>query len=122
MRVIFVALVSAIAAVGCEKDPAATESAKALTPAADSRATALPANAPKTIDVEGTVVRQGKAADNDAVDNDAVDDEGLGEPMDDVDDPESASDKSGVDKAGAPNRPAKPGNDAPKGDQVDEEE
>ena len=122
MRVIFVALVSAIAAVGCEKDPAATESTKQLTPAADSRAKALPANAPKTIDVEGTVVRQDKAIDND-IDNDAVDDEGLGEPMDDVDDAESASDKSGVDKAGAPNRPAaKPGDDAPKGDQVDEDE
>lgn len=96
MRVTSVVVVLALAAAGCEKTPPAGESAKQLNPAGEVNGkpgAGKPGAAPPT----------------------ALD-EGAGEPMDDVDEAESPSDRSG---AGDPSAAE---GDGPEGDEIDVEE
>jgi hypothetical protein len=96
MRVIFVVL--ALAAAGCEKTPPTVESGKQLAPAGEG--TSNPgAKTPATV-----------AA--------TPHEEQAGEPMDDVDEEESPSDKSG---AGDP-APSEKEGDGPEGEEIDVEE
>lgn len=96
MRVIFVVIVLALAAPGCEKTPPAGESRKQLAPAGE--ATVKPGvPAPAATPVEAR-------------------DEPAGEPMDDVDEAESPSDKSGAGD------PSEEEDDEPKGEDLDVEE
>ena len=91
MRVVLVALISALAAIGCEKDPPASDAAKQ--PGSTSAAVSS------------------KGAANQPVPVEVVQDD---EPMDDVDDEPS-------DKAGAADPPAEGKGDEPEGDEVEEE-
>jgi hypothetical protein len=96
MRVIFVVVVWALAAAGCEKTRPAGESVTQIAP------------------VEAAAIKPGVTAQA-ATPATAPEDE-AGEPMDDVDEAESPSDKSGAGD------PSKAEGDGPDGEELDVEE
>ena len=97
MRVTFVVVVLAFAAAGCEKAPPAAESGKQLAPAGEAAAT------------PGAATPGSRVAPAAHVDP-------AGEPMDDVDEAESPSDKSGAGD------PSEGEGDTPEGEEIDVEE
>jgi hypothetical protein len=102
MRVIVVALVWGIASMGCEKDPAPSDSVKPLQPASQTPTTgSAPNPSSDTIEVEANVIREGDVKAKRPV-------------TDDVDEGVAPSEKSGAAD------PASAGH-AEEGEEIDDE-
>lgn len=93
MRITIAALICSIAIAGCEKTPSTPEAAEA--PGAEKAAALKPSAPPNSADTE----------------------EGSGEPMDDVDEEESASDRSGTNEPASADE-----EDEAAGEEIDVEE